>query len=312
MNPQASEREELPARDRRWVEALRAHAPDGPPPALDASVLAAARAAVGAPAASTGRGGKPPRWLAAVAGVMVVLSAGVLVRQVAQETAPKPEPELPSAVPGSAAEERAAAAMQATREAEGLPARETVEAAPAAAAPSEPSAKADAADRAEPAIRPQAFQAESARAGAPPPPPPESPAFESMPSIPEATPLSAPAPAAPPAPIDEVTVSGSRIRSASTESASPTTALSEPPIQAKSASAAVAQRAEAGPEETPVLGAATELPESELLALVRRRLAAGDRDTARTLLMRWRERHPAVELPAELEALLASGAGETP
>ncbi|MCU0756200.1 MAG: hypothetical protein MUE46_13910 [Xanthomonadales bacterium] len=308
MNPQAPEREELPARDRRWVEALRAHAPDAPPPALDASVLAAARAAVG-PTVSAGRGGRPPRWLAAVAGVMVVLSAGVLVRQVAQETAPKPEPQLPAA-PGGSAAERAAAAMQATREAEGLPTSERVEAAPADSAvpvpEAESSAKAAAADSVERAVRPQAFEAAAARAA--PPPPSESQAMESLPSIPEATPeatpLSAPAPAAPPAPLGDVTLSGSRIRSASTEAAAPAMDLTEPRMQAKSAPAP-APRAEAGLAATPAVGAAAVLPEPELLAEVRQRLAAGDRDAARELLREWRQRHPAVELPAELTALLA-------
>lgn len=310
MNPQSPEREELPARDRRWVEALRGHAPDGPPPALDAAVLAAARTAIGAKAAApTGRGGGAPGWLAAVAGVMVVLSAGVLVRQVAQETAPKSEPGFPASPsvaapsPRSAAEERADAVRRATREAEGLPAWETVEAEPpaeanaadAAAAPAPEAAPIAAQARAERAMRAQAAEASPT---APPPPPPEPPALRQM--APAAEPIAPPAPPAPAQPAADFAPSRARPLA---ESAPAPAAFSDPaPIAAaKSALAERREQAEAG-----LAAASAEqeagLPEPDVLAEVRRLLAAGDRDAARDLLRAWRERHPAVVLPAELAA----------
>jgi hypothetical protein len=324
MNPKSPDREELPVRDRRWVEALRAQAPDGPPPALDTAVLAAARAAVGAPAAApTGRGSGAPRWLAAVAGVMVVLSAGVLVRQVAQETAPLAEPEIPVS-PQGAAEARADAAMRATREAEGLPAAEAAptdefaeampaeiadampaeiaDAMPAAAAPKS-SAAAEVANSAERAIGQQAAAAPG-RLSAPPSPPPEPPAMQRAEPAPE--PPAPPAPPAPPIPVADFAPSVVRPLA---ESAPAPAALSAPEhgFAAKSAQADRRQKAEAGREAAAVTEPDRALPEPETLAEVRRLLADGDRDAAREALADWRQRHPAVELPVELAALLGDG-----
>lgn len=315
MNPKSPEREELPARDRRWVEALRAQATDGPPPALDTAVLAAARAAVGAPAvAPTGRGGGAPRWLAAVAGVMVVLSAGVLVRQVAQETAPLAEPEIPAS-PQGAAEARADAAMRATREAEGLPVAEAAptdefaeampaeiaDAMPAAAAPKS-SAAAEVTGSAAGTIGRQT--AEAAHGLAAPPPPPEPPAMQRAEPVPE--PPAPPAPPAPPIPVADFAPSVVRPLA---ESAPAPAALSAPEqgFAAKSAQADRRQKAEVGREAAAATEPDRALPEPETLAEVRRLLADGDRDAARAALVDWRQRHPAVELPVELAALLGEG-----
>lgn len=314
MNPQSPEREELPARDRRWVEALRARAPEGPPPALDAAVLAAARTAVGAKAAAltgpTGRGGGAPRWLAAVAGVMVVLSAGVLVRQVAQETAPKQEPDFPATAPvaapsaRSAAEERGDAVLRATREAEGLPAWETVEAEPAvganvtdaAATPTPEPAPMAAQAKAERAMPAQAMEAAPM---APPPPPAESPVLQQM--APASEPVAPPAPPAPARPAAD-----SLVRPLAESAPAAFSALApEPGAAAKSAQAERSEQAEAGLAAAASAEQDAGLPEPEVLAEVRRRLGAGDRDAARDLLQDWRERHPEVVLPAELAALLA-------
>lgn len=318
MSPQSPEREELPARDRRWVEALRARAPDGPPPALDAVVLAAARTAVGAkavaPSGPSGRGGGAPRWLAAVAGVMVVLSAGVLVRQVALETAPKVEPEFPVSpavvAPGrqSAAGERADTVLQATREAEDLPAWETVE----SEAPTEAGlADAAAAPGPDPEPAPMTAQAEAERAmraqtmeAAPmaPPPPAESPVLLQMGPAPE--PMAPPAPPASAPPAADFAPSPARPLAESASAPAAFGAASPAPaVAAKSAPAERSEQAEAG-----LASAAAEpeagLPEPEVLAEVRRLLAAGNRDAARELLAEWRTRHPAPELPAALQDLL--------
>lgn len=298
MNPRVPDRDALSPRDRRWVEALRAQGPEGPPSSLDAAVLAAARAAVGAKAApSTGRAGGGPRWLAAVAGVMVVLSAGVLVRQVALETAPRPEPEFPASPPvaapspRTAAEERADAVRRATREAEGLPAWETVEAAAPADAEAANAAGAPAPEptpapivgqaRSESTMRAQAMEA-AQRAPAPPPEPPARPRMAPAPA-----PVAMPAPSAPaPAPA---------ARSAS---------AAEPVAAAKSAPAAAREQAEAGLAAAASVEQEAGLPEPELLAEVRRLLEAGERELARERLRAWRERHPDALLPSELDALL--------
>lgn len=314
MNPQSPEREELPARDRRWVEALRARAAEGPPPALDAAVLAAARTAVGAKDAAltgpTGRGGGAPRWLAAVAGVMVVLSAGVLVRQVAQETAPKQEPDFPATAPvaapspRSAAEERGDAVLRATREAEGLPTGASVEAEPAvganvadavgAPAPAPGSAPMAAQAKAERTMRAQAMEAL---------PPPESPVFRQVAPAPE--------PMAPPAPALPAADFAPSLARPLAESAPAPAAFSAPaPEPGAAAKSARAERSEQAEAELATAASAEQdagLPEPDVLAEIRRRLAAGERDAARDLLQDWRERHPEVVLPAELAALLAEG-----
>jgi hypothetical protein len=314
MSPQSAEREELPARDRRWVEALRAQAPEGPPPALDAAVLAAARAAVGAPtttqSATTSRGARPPRWLAAVAGVMVVLSAGVLVRQVAQETAPKQEPDFPASAPvaapsaRSAAGERGDAVLRATREAERLPTRESVETAPAAGANVADAAGA-LAPAPESAPAPMAAQARAERAmpaqAVEALPPPESPAFRQMAPVPE--PMAPPAPPAPARPAADFAPSLARPLGESAPAAFSAPGP-EPGAAAKSAPVERSELAETGLAAAASAEEAAEFPEPKTIAEVRRLLAAGEREAARDLLLAWRERHPGAELPAELRELV--------
>lgn len=313
MNPKVPDRDALSPRDRRWVEALRAQAPEGPPPSLDAVVLAAARAAVGAKAApSTGRAGGAPRWLAAVAGVMVVLSAGVLVRQVALETAPRPEPGFPASPPlaapgpGMAAEERADAVRRATREAEELPARERVEAAaPTSAEVSvgparEPEAAVMAAPAgADPTLRTRVPEA-APTASPPPPEPPSRPPVAPVPA-----PVAVPAPPAPARPAADFAPSAVRpLAESAPAPAARSASDAEPVMAAKSAPAAAREQAEAGGAAAASVEQEAGLPEPEWLVEVRRLLAAGERELARERLRAWRERHPDAVLPSDLDALL--------
>lgn len=317
MNPQVPDHDALSPRDRRWVEALRAQAPEGPPSSLDALILGEAVLAVArqqaerSPLRVAARARRPARWMAAVAGVMVVLSAGVLVRQVALETAPRPEPQFPASPPvaapspRSAAEDRADAVLRATREAEGLPAWETVEAAAPADAEVANAAGASAPEpgpapivgqaRSESTRRAQAMEASPSASL--PPPPPEAPAPERM----------APA-AAPPSPAPPAAKLAPKAARPLAESAPAPAAFSsaaaEPAAAAKSLPAEGRERAEAGLEAVASAEQEAGLPEPELLADVRRLLAVGERELARERLRAWRERHPDAVLPSELDALL--------
>lgn len=315
MNPQVPDRDALSPRDRRWVEALRAQAPEGPPSSLDAVILGEAVLAVArqqaerSPLRVAARARRPARWMAAVAGVMVVLSAGVLVRQVAQETAPLPEPAFPASPPvaapsaRSAAEDRADAVRRATREAEGLPAWEAVEAvtpadvevanAAGASAPEPRSAPTTGQARSDSTMRAQALEASPSA----PPPPPEAPAPQQI------VPATAPAPPAPAAAAELAPKLARPLAESAPAPAAFSAPAAQPAAAAKSLPAEGRERAEAG---LAAVASAEEagLPEPELLAEVRQLLAAGERELARERLQAWRKRHPDVVLPSELDALL--------
>lgn len=301
MNPQASEREDLPIRDRRWVEALRARAPDGPPPALDAAILGEALRAVAPPQAErasrpvASSAARPARWMAAVAGVMVLFSAGVLVRQVALETAPgEPMPELQRS---PAAETRAEVVEQSSRAVE-----ETLPeaAAPAALAAPPVAARAPGAPRA---------SSTSARDSGPPVPTLPSEPTSARPlaeaSVPTAASAGSPAaPAAAPVPV--ASADGPQSKAASAPMTAPVT------ITASEATAPTLARQHQAAEE---VGRTTDaqvadrsslsaLPDAEDLEAVRALLQAGDVAAARERLLGWRQRHPDAVLPEDLAALL--------
>jgi len=311
-----------------------------PPPALDATILAAARAAVQAPAAADADAGRTPaapartvrvrpRWPA----VFGIAASMVLAIGVAWQMRPEPPPlvtaEAPLQSAPAAAEAEVAATAQAVESSaadSAVVAAEPASAPAAAAAPTPParapaaaSARAPApAERAEApaqAARPRAAQVADDRAPAAPAPPPAPAAAPPAPPAPPApAAYSAPAPSFAPAAAGALKARSAAAPAANTAEAEPdptldrveTTSmkLQAPP---RSAPGVMRRGSDAGLSADAVqaeVDADARLPRRQWLQKIRARRDDGQRDLARASLERYVQQYPEARLPRDLRPLL--------
>ncbi|HIE1101522.1 hypothetical protein [Stenotrophomonas maltophilia] len=314
---------------------LGRHAERAPPAALDAAILAAARAAVDAPSAGiTAAPDAPrtrrsrPRWPA----VFGIAASMVFAIGIAWQLRPEPPP-IPAGEAQVATAPAADAAM-ADQAAEGA-ATETARASPPAApeaapqaapvaapalarapappaakpaqAPAPASAKAEAgrARVAEPVAEPVA---DTAFAALPPPPPAAAPA----PPAPIA--YSAPAPASAPASLGAMRAHGAAAAEASAADAEPAPALDRVDVTSskrvatyRSAPGVMRRSNDAGLSADAVqaeVNADARLPRRQWLQKIRERRDQGQRDLARASLERYLQQYPESRLPHDLRPLL--------
>ncbi|WP_295572042.1 hypothetical protein [Stenotrophomonas maltophilia] len=327
--------EPLTPEEQELAHLLGRHAERAPPAALDAAILAAARAAVDAPATGTSaapdaaRGRRArPRWPA----VFGIAASMVFAIGIAWQLRPEPPP-----IPAGEAQVAAAPAVDAAvadHAAEGN-AAETAMAPPApeAAAPAAPQAAPDAAAVPPPAPAPtpapakpvqapvpSSAKTEVARARAaesvadtafaalPPPPPAAAPA----PPAPVA--YSAPAPASAPATAGALQARSAAPVEASTTDAEPAPALDRVEIMSRkrvaaprSAPGVMRRSSDAGLSADAVqaeVDADARLPRRQWLQKIRERRDQGQRDLARASLERYIQQYPESRLPHDLRPLL--------
>ena len=289
---------------------------DGPSPALDAAILAAARAATAAPESAPPAGGdgkvvplrRPaPKWplgLGLAASLVLAVGIGWKVGTSEHGTGPA----LAAAEADVAAADAAAApAADAPMEAVMLPPRNDPSPPPPppleeATAPAR--VRDDAVDAR--AIAQGALAAPEAQPVAPPEDAPSAVAREAVaPPAPMSAPPAPAAPSAPPPPsaakasndaaagnaLDRVTVTGSRVQRSSTDAApAPTMQIG---------------REEAFDEAPPVSADSPEVREA-WLKRIRALNAAGKADEARASLREFMRRHPDAERPDDLRKLAAT------
>ncbi|WP_414493641.1 hypothetical protein [Stenotrophomonas maltophilia] len=335
--------EPLTPEERELARLLGRRAEQAPPPALDAAILAAARAAVDAPAAGAAASADAPRarqarprWPA----VFGIAASMVFAIGIAWQLRPEPPP-----IPASEAQVAAAPAADdavADQTAQGnaaesamAPAPPAPEAAPLAAPRTVPPAASQAAPAAAPAPAlarapvpapaapaeapaPASAKAEVARArvaepvadttfAALPPPPP-------APAPPAPVAYAAPAPASAPAPVGAMQERSAAPVAASTADAEPAPALDRVQVTSskrvsanRSAPGVMHRGSEAGLSADTVqaeVDADARLLRRQWLQKIRERRDQGQRDLARASLERYIQQYPEARLPRDLRPLL--------
>lgn len=328
--------EPLTPEERELLRLLGHRADPAPPAALDAAILAAARAAVDAPAQDAAAADAPraparrPRWPA----VFGIAASMVFAIGLAWQLRPEPPP-----VPSQ--EAQMAPASAADIPAQAVPAEPVAEAAADVAAAAAPS-------RAEPAAEPAAPAPNPARSVAAAPPPPSSvttPAPEQaaprlraqravadsaeVDNAPAAVRAAAPAAAAPappaptysaPAPAAAPAAVAFDARSAN--AAQDAALRAEPareqhatisPLKSEAAASRAApgvmqrgasKRASGTDVAPPEVLADAQLPRRQWLQKIRERRDSGQRDLARASLERYLQQYPEARLPRDLRPLL--------
>ncbi len=326
--------EPLTPEERELARLLGRRAEQAPPAALDAAILAAARAAVDAPAADAVASPEAPRtqrtrprWPAVFGIAASMVFAIGIAWQLRPEPPPIPAGEAAVAAAPAAAEDVAAADKAAERSAadgavataEPAAAPAAPEAAPVAAAPAPAIARAS--KPAETAEAPaQAARSMAADAAA-------DTSFAALPPAPAAAPAAAPpAPPAPtaysaPAPLmAPVVASGSlKARSAGTPESNSVQAEQAPALDrveitsmkreapSRSAPGIMRRGSDAGLSADAVqaeVDADARLPRRQWLQKIRTRRDDGQRDLARASLERYMQQYPEARLPRDLRPLL--------
>ncbi|MHC1654442.1 hypothetical protein ACODUL_14320 [Stenotrophomonas maltophilia] len=329
--------EPLTPEEQELARLLGRHAERAPPAALDAAILAAARAAVDAPAAGASaapdapRGRRArPRWPA----VFGIAASMVFAIGIAWQLRPEPPP-----IPAGEAQVAAAPAADAAagdRAAEGNAAEAAMAPpAPEAAAPDAPqgapvaapvlppaAARAPVPRPAKPVQAPAPTPAKSevarARAAEPvadtafaalPPPPPAA-----APAPPAPVAYSAPAPASAQATAGALQAHSAASAEASTTDAEPAPALDRVEIMSskrvaapRSAPGVMRRSSDAGLSADAVqaeVDADARLPRRQWLQKIRERRDQGQRDLARASLERYIQQYPESRLPHDLRPLL--------
>lgn len=328
--------EPLTPEERELARLLGRRAEQAPPAALDAAILAAARAAVDAPAADAVASPEAPRtqrtrprWPAVFGIAASMVFAIGIAWQLRPEPPPVPAGEAAVAAAPAAAEDVAAADQAAERSAadsavataEPAAAPAAPEAAPVAAAPAPAIARASKPAPAGTAEAPaQAARSMAADAAA-------DTSFAALPPAPAAAPAAAPlAPPAPtaysaPAPLmAPVVASGSlKARSAGTPESNSVQAEQAPALDrveitsmkreapSRSAPGIMRRGSDAGLSADAVqaeVDADARLPRRQWLQKIRTRRDEGQRDLARASLERYMQQYPEARLPRDLRPLL--------
>ncbi|HIE5514518.1 hypothetical protein R1L06_11415 [Stenotrophomonas sp. C4297] len=328
--------EPLTPEERELARLLGRRAEQAPPAALDAAILAAARAAVDAPAADAVASPEAPRtqrtrprWPAVFGIAASMVFAIGIAWQLRPEPPPIPAGEAAVAAAPAAAEDVAAADQAAERSAadsavataEPAAAPAAPEAAPVAAAPAPAIARASKPAPAGTAEAPaQAARSMAADAAA-------DTSFAALPPAPAAAPAAAPlAPPAPtaysaPAPLmAPVVASGSlKARSAGTPESNSVQAEQAPALDrveitsmkreapSRSAPGIMRRGSDAGLSADAVqaeVDADARLPRRQWLQKIRTRRDEGQRDLARASLERYMQQYPEARLPRDLRPLL--------
>ena len=321
----------LTPEERELARLLGRRAEQGPPPALDAAILAAARAAVDAPAGeapltpAAPRTLRPRRRWPAVFGVA---ASTVFAVGIAWQMRPEPQSAPAEAVSTApAAQEMAADAsaevMASDSAAADVVAAETAPAPTAATAP----AAAEAAPASAPAIAdvPKPAPATARQAPAPmmapaPPPAPAADTAFAAPAMPAAAPAapeaySIPAPASAPA-APAAAMRARKATAATAESMSSAQATAEDRIAltaskqdaaGRTAPGVMRRASDAGLSAEAVqaeVQADAGLPRRQWLQKIRERRDAGQRDLARASLERYLQTYPEARLPKDVRPLL--------
>ncbi|HFF5968168.1 TPA: hypothetical protein ACGCF6_003558 [Stenotrophomonas maltophilia] len=328
--------EPLTPEERELARLLGRRAEQAPPAALDAAILAAARAAVDAPAADAVASPEAPRtqrtrprWPAVFGIAASMVFAIGIAWQLRPEPPPVPAGEAAVAAAPAAAEDVAAAdqasersaADSAVATAEPAAAPAAPEAAPVAAAPAPAIARASKPAPAGTAEAPaQAARSMAADAAA-------DTSFAALPPAPAAAPAAAPP--APPAPtaysapaqlMAPVVASGSlKARSAGTPESNSVQAEQAPALDrveitsmkreapSRSAPGIMRRGSDAGLSADAVqaeVDADARLPRRQWLQKIRTRRDDGQRDLARASLERYMQQYPEARLPRDLRPLL--------
>jgi hypothetical protein len=321
----------LTPEERELARLLGRRAEQGPPPALDAAILAAARAAVDAPAGEASLTPAAPRtlrprrrWPA----VFGVAASTVFAVGIAWQMRPEP-PSAPAEAVATApaAQEMAADAsaevMASDSAAADVVAAETAPAPTAATAP----AAAEAAPASAPAIAdvPKPAPATARQAPAPmmapaPPPAPAADTAFAAPAMPAAAPAapeaySIPAPASAPA-APAAAMRARKATAATAESMSSAQATAEDRIAltaskqdaaGRTAPGVMRRASDAGLSAEAVqaeVQADAGLPRRQWLQKIRERRDSGQRDLARASLERYLQTYPEARLPKDVRPLL--------
>lgn len=324
--------EPLTPEERELARLLGRRAEQAPPGALDAAILAAARAAVDAPAADAVASPEAPRtqrtrprWPAVFGIAASMVFAIGIAWQLRPEPPPVPAGEAAVAAAPAAAEDVAAADQAAERSAadsavataEPAAAPAAPEAAPVAAAPAPAIARASKPAPAGTAEAPaQAARSMAADAAA-------DTSFAALPPAPAAAPPAPPAPTAysAPAPLmAPVVASGSlKARSAGTPESNSVQAEQAPALDrveitsmkreapSRSAPGIMRRGSDASLSADAVqaeVDADARLPRRQWLQKIRTRRDDGQRDLARASLERYMQQYPEARLPRDLRPLL--------
>ncbi|HDS1634196.1 TPA: hypothetical protein QEL43_003876 [Stenotrophomonas maltophilia] len=321
--------EPLTPEERELARLLGRRAEQAPPAALDAAILAAARAAVDAPAADAVASPEAPRtqrtrprWPAVFGIAASMVFAIGIAWQLRPEPPPIPAGEAAVAAAPAAAEDVAAADQAAERSAadsavataEPAAAPAAPEAAPVAAAPAPANARASKPAPAQAARSMAADAAADTSFAALPPAPAAAPAA-APPAPPAPTAYSAPAPLMAP-----VVASGSlKARSAGTPEPNSVQAEQAPALDrveitsmkreapSRSAPGIMLRGSDAGLSADAVqaeVDADARLPRRQWLQKIRTRRDDGQRDLARASLERYMQQYPEARLPRDLRPLL--------
>ncbi|HFF5944141.1 MULTISPECIES: hypothetical protein [Stenotrophomonas] len=321
--------EPLTPEERELARLLGRRAEQAPPAALDAAILAAARAAVDAPAADAVASPEAPRtqrtrprWPAVFGIAASMVFAIGIAWQLRPEPPPIPAGEAAVAAAPAAAEDVAAADQAAERSAadsavataEPAAAPAAPEAAPVAAAPAPANARASKPAPAQAARSMAADAAADTSFAALPPAPAAAPAA-APPAPPAPTAYSAPAPLMAP-----VVASGSlKARSAGTPEPNSVQAEQAPALDrveitsmkreapSRFAPGIMRRGSDAGLSADAVqaeVDADARLPRRQWLQKIRTRRDDGQRDLARASLERYMQQYPEARLPRDLRPLL--------
>ena len=328
--------EPLTPEERELARLLGRRAEQAPPAALDAAILAAARAAVDAPAADAAASPEAPRtqrtrprWPAVFGIAASMVFAIGIAWQLRPEPPPVPAGEAAVAAAPAAAEDVAAADQAAGRSAadsavaaaEPAAAPAAPEAAPVAAPPAPAIARAPRPAPAETAQAPaQAARSMAADAAA-------DTSFAALPPAPAAAPAAAPpAPPAPtaysaPAPLMAPVVTSGSLKARSAGSPEPNSVQAEhaPALDRveitsmkreatrRSAPGVMQRSSDAGLSADAVqaeVSADARLPRRQWLEKIRERRDEGQRDLARASLEHYIQQYPESRLPRDLRPLL--------
>ncbi|PTA70468.1 MULTISPECIES: hypothetical protein [unclassified Stenotrophomonas] len=315
--------EPLTPEERDLARLLGRRAEQAPPAALDAAILAAARAAVDAPAVDTAASPRTPRRRPRWPAVFGIAASMVFAIGIAWQLRPEPPP-----IPASEAAVAAApAAADQTTESR---------AADAAMAPPEPAAAAPAAPQAAPMAAPAPAIARTARpapAEATPAPAPakaeaarariaEPAADTSFAALPPPAPPAPPAPVAYSAPVPASAPAAAAAMKADSDAAPMASAASVEQAPAldrvevtaskraattRSAPGVMRRSGNAGLSADAVqaeVNADARLPRRQWLQKIRERRDQGQRDLARASLERYVQQYPEARLPRDLRPLL--------
>ncbi|HID8538587.1 TPA: hypothetical protein ACXIMI_003741 [Stenotrophomonas maltophilia] len=328
--------EPLTPEERELARLLGRRAEQAPPAALDAAILAAARAAVDAPAADAVASPEAPRtqrtrprWPAVFGIAASMVFAIGIAWQLRPEPPPVPAGEAAVAAAPAAAEDVAAADQAAGRSAadsavaaaEPAAAPAAPETAPVAAPPAPAIARAPRPAPAETAQAPtQAARSMAADAAA-------DTSFAALPPAPAAAPAAAPpAPPAPtaysaPAPLVAPVVASGSLKARSAGSPEPNSVQAEQAAALdrveitsmkreatrRSAPGVMQRSSDAGLSADAVqaeVSADARLPRRQWLEKIRERRDEGQRDLARASLERYIQQYPESRLPRDLRPLL--------